>query len=130
MKFLEVATLKRYTCLSLAVLTLSACSSPGAQYRPEVNGGDLANYSNDLKSCQELAKKHKGNEEGSTAIGAILGGVIGSSDSTEATIAGAAIGAIVGAVSGDYQTKQAQKQLVISCMQQKGYNVIDSAKTD
>ena len=107
------------------ILAMTACSSPGAQYRPEVNGGDLANYAKDLQTCQQLAKKHQDNNK-STAIGTIVGGIIGSSDSTESTVAGAAIGAIVGAVSGNYQTKQAQKKRVIQCMQDKGYNV----KTD
>lgn len=117
-------------CLPVCLLTglLSACASTGAQYSPQVDNSDLANYQTDLDSCQTQAKNIESNSTESSAIGALLGAAAGSTDSAEATIAGAAIGAIVGAVSGNYLTKKAQKEEIIRCMQAKGYNVIDANK--
>lgn len=113
---------------SASALTLSACSSTGAKHRPIVDGGELANYETDLLQCQTLAQQRgylNADTKTDIAIGAAAGALAGIGDSKEDTIAGALVGALFGAGSGSYKAKDEQKFIVIKCMQNRGYNVVE-----
>lgn len=107
---------------------LSACSASGAKHRPLVDGGDLAHYETDLTQCQALAKQRGYlNDDTKTdiAIGAVAGALAGIGESKEETIGAALVGALFGAGSGSYKAKDEQKFIVIKCMQNRGYNVVE-----
>lgn len=110
-------------------IALSGCFATGAQHRPIVDGGDLANYETDLAECQHVAEQREYvNEETKTdaLIGAVIGALAGIGESKEDTIGGAAVGALIGGGAQAYQTIDERKKIVIRCMQGRGYNVVES----
>ncbi|MFD2168274.1 hypothetical protein ACFSJY_18600 [Thalassotalea euphylliae] len=121
-------TSKMATAATILTLTLSACSNTGASHRPIVDGGDLANYENDLLACQEVAKQRgyiNADTQTDMAIGATAGALAGATESGEDLLAGAVIGAAIGAAGGSYKAKDERKFIVIKCMQNRGYNVVE-----
>lgn len=116
---------------SLSVMAISACSNTGANHQPIVDGGDLTHYQNDLSECQTLAKQRgyiNPDTQTDMAIGATAGALSGIGDSKEDMIAGAIVGVLFGAASGSYKAKDEQKFIVIKCMQNRGYNVVESTR--
>lgn len=108
---------------------LSGCFATGAQHRPIVDGGDLANYETDLAQCQQVAEQREYvNEDTKTdaLIGAVIGALAGIGESKEATLGGAAVGALLGGGERAYETIEERKRIVIRCMQGRGYNVVES----
>jgi len=129
MKLNKALTLIAYS----SVLILSACSSTGAKHRPIVDGGELAHYETDLVQCQTLAQQRgylNADTKTDIAIGAAAGVLAGIGDSKEDTIAGALVGALFGAASGSYKAKDEQKFIVIKCMQNRGYNVVEPTSSN
>ena len=118
---------------SSSVLILSACSSTGAKHRAIVDGGELVNYETDLVQCQTLAQQRgylNADTKTDIAIGAVAGALAGIGDSKEETIAGALVGALFGAGSGSYKAKDEQKFIVIKCMKNRGYNVVEPTSSN
>ncbi|TDF35506.1 glycine zipper family protein [Alteromonadaceae bacterium M269] len=111
----------------VVTLFLGGCTT--TQHRPEVEGGDLANYETDLAECQALASKHKDSKDKTkrnAGIGAAAGALIGLGEGGEEAVAGAVIGAIVAGGATALNTRKELKNVVIKCMQGKGYNVVDA----
>lgn len=111
------------------VVTLFLVGCATVQHRPEVEGGDLANYETDLSECQTLASKHKDNKDKTkknAGIGAAAGALIGLGEGGEEAVAGAVIGAIAAGGATALITREELKSAVIKCMQDKGYNVVDA----
>ncbi|MDO5679040.1 MAG: hypothetical protein Q4G54_01825 [Pelistega sp.] len=118
-------TIKPLLIVSLATI-LAACSG----HRPIVDpkGQNMANYENDLRECQNLARQVEPGGEAlrSGLIAALLGGAIGGigwgSGSNIGT--GAAIGAVTGGVSGGVSGGEKQKDVIRRCLSNRGYNII------
>jgi hypothetical protein len=111
--------------LCVTVLLLSGCASNGLEHRPTVTGQDIANYEVDLKSCQNLAAKDKElnkSTEGGLA-GAATGAIAGVLSDSSDILTSAVVGAIVGVAGGSYYSEKAQREYIIKCMQDLGYNV-------
>lgn len=124
---------KKLGFLFVMTSMLGGCVSTGSDYRPVVDGSDLANYESDLSRCQALAKNEISSQsqaQSKTGSGAIIGAVIGTiaglAEGAEEALAGAAIGALVGGGIGSHQETKQNRQNVIECMRGKGYNVIAS----
>ncbi|UAA38421.1 hypothetical protein KIH87_17335 [Paraneptunicella aestuarii] len=114
---------------SIILTSLTGCLSTGAQHRPIVDGGDLANYETDLADCQKVAQQRDYINEDTKSdgiIGAVVGALSGIGESKEDTIAGAIIGAAIGMAGGAYDARDERKKIVIRCMQGRGYNVVES----
>jgi|GEM_PF-2621635 len=120
---------KKLSFCAMSALLLGGCMSTGTDYRPVVDGNELAHYESDLSHCQTLAR-NEANASSETKSDAILGAVIGTiaglAEGAEEAIAGAAIGALVGGGIGAHSDAKQNRQNVIQCMQGKGYNVIAS----
>jgi len=108
-------------------IILSGCATTGLDHRPEVTGEDITNYEIDLKHCQQLAANNKeldATAEGGIA-GAASGAIAGVLDDGGSDILGkAVVGAIIGVAGGNFYTKKKQREFIINCMQEFGYNVV------
>lgn len=112
--------------LCAAIIALSGCASNGLEHRPKVTGEDIANYEVDLKSCQDSAAKNKDldkSTEGGIA-GAATGALAGVLNDGGDIIANAVVGAIVGVAGGSFYSQKKQREHIIKCMQDLGYNVV------
>ncbi len=110
---------------------LGGCTSmnSGANYRPIVDGGDLTNYDQDVAQCQELAKQREylnDDSKGDFLLGALLGALAGSDGDRGDIIGGMIVGGAVGAGSSAYDARDERKNIVIKCMENRGYNTIES----
>ena len=105
-------------------LLLAGCASSGLEHRPAVAGGDLAYYERDLNVCQQEAASNKSldNSEESGLLGAAAGALVGAiaDDSLE----GAVVGALIGVAGGKVSANKNQRDYIIKCMQDLGYNVV------
>lgn len=127
--FAVYSRLHPFMLAGLVVTSLSGCFSTGAEHRPIVDGGDLANYETDLVECQQLALQRDPNDDEtktSALIGAVIGTLVGLGEGAEEAVAGAAVGALVGAGEQAYSTSKERKHIVINCMRGRGYNVVES----
>ena len=117
--------------VGLLATSLSGCFTTGAEHRPIVDGGDLANYESDLVECQQLALQRDPNDEETKAgalIGAVIGTLVGLGEGAEEAVAGAAVGALIGGGEQAYDTDKDRKHIVINCMRGRGYNVVESTR--
>lgn len=117
--------------VGLLATSLSGCFTTGAEHRPIVDGGDLANYESDLVECQQLALQRDPNDEEtktSALIGAVIGTLVGLGEGAEEAVAGAAVGALIGGGEQAYDTDKDRKHIVINCMRGRGYNVVESTR--
>lgn len=112
--------------LCAAVLMLSGCASNGLEHRPKVTGGDIDNYEMDLKSCQSSAANDESlnkTTEGGIA-GAATGAIAGVLEDGGDILKNAVVGAIVGVAGGSLYGQKKQREFIIKCMQDLGYNVV------
>lgn len=117
--------------ISAAALTLTACASGGAAYRPIVDGPQDAKYSADLGECRQVAESRdylNSDTRTSALIGAGFGGLIGLADADDANIEDFVGGAIVGALFGGgdraLETRGERKHIVLNCMAGRGHRVV------
>lgn len=117
--------------LTFAGVLLAGCAGTGADFRPVVDKAP-ATYEQDLAQCQDLAKERKYfNMDGimDTGLGAAGGTAIGAiADGWTGAWIGALIGTGVGFTDHIFQTKDDRKNIVIKCMKNRGYNVLDSMR--
>ena len=108
-------------------LLLAGCASSGLDHRPAVAGGDLAYYERDLNLCQQEAASNKSldNTEESGLLGAAAGAIVGAM--ADDSLEGAVVGALIGVASGKVTANQKQRDYIIKCMQDLGYNVVADA---
>lgn len=110
---------------------LGGCTSfqSGANYRPIVDGGDLTAYESDLAQCQSVATQRgyiNDDVKGDAMVGALVGALAGADGNTGDIVAGAIVGSAVGAGSSAYGIRDERKNIVIKCMENRGYNVVES----
>ncbi|SFI65402.1 glycine zipper 2TM domain-containing protein [Celeribacter neptunius] len=113
---------------------LAACDRPmDAPYTfdgPRSSSQSSAGYEADLAQCKSLAESYKSEEITQSALaGAAIGGVLGAvdddnSNELEGAVGGAAVGALVGALSSQDEVRDARRDVVIRCLQGRGYKVI------
>lgn len=83
-----------------------------------------ATYNSDEAQCRAEARRIGQGHIGKTAaVGGTIGAVGGATESKETALAGALIGAALGAAAGDIEVKQAQRNYLVECMQQRGHSV-------
>ncbi len=122
----------RTVLLGLAVVTLplSACAGVGANYQPIIDGPITANYSQDISECRAVAQRRgyiNGEVKNDALIGAVLGGLIGLTDSgndSENFIAGALVGGVFGGGGAALNARDERKDIVRNCMSGRGHRVV------
>lgn len=125
--------MQRFTGLGLIALLLLSGGCASNRYsleQPIVSGNELVNYENDLAACKlaaETANKDTGTD--ATKTGATLGGIIGALGSAGGDVSNiivsGVIGATGGALIGDTYEKRVEREQVIACMRELGYNMAD-----
>lgn len=103
----------------LAITTaLSGCGATAARYEPVVDQPN-ANYSEDLRQCQQLAEQRAYlNDDVKTNVlaGAMLGAVL---DGFE----GALVGSTIAAGGRAWDTREERKQIVMTCLRGRGHRI-------
>jgi uncharacterized protein YcfJ len=119
----------------IAVLLLSGCVAPLAEYAPITDTENPAEFENDLAQCRVIAAsaeaeytQRQNDEMGANIIagllvGALIGGAIGGGDYVGH---GAANGALAGAASTDTELAHGGPRRIIDrCMTGRGHNVLN-----
>jgi uncharacterized protein YcfJ len=125
-------SLKTHTIAALLAgsLFVTACVSPGASYRPIVDGPYDSAYEADLSECQKISRERDwtGDERRSGMLaGALLGGLFGlfSNNSDAEDVADAALaGAVLGGLDANGDVQDDRQDIVINCMDHSGYVVL------
>ncbi|MCD9147669.1 hypothetical protein [Pseudophaeobacter flagellatus] len=108
----------------LLLLALAACDTVPVEAPLQVSGAPGANFNSDEAQCRAEARRVGQGHIGKTAAVAGTGGaLVGATESRDKALAGALVGAAVGAAVADSQVKQAQRQYLVQCMQQRGHSV-------
>ena len=118
----NIVKISSLTCL---IALGAACAQTGAGYTPVVDGTRNANWTTDLSACQGLARSQRvvdGETGNAVLIGAAIGAALGAAEDDAA--GGAVAGAIGGALADTVQTPDERKAVVISCMRQRGHQVV------
>lgn len=108
-------------------LALSACTAPAE--RPLMSAGSKGpDFEAARQECIQLAQGYRtGNEKSSVALGAVLGGIaVAAEDDTNGgdALVGALIGGGLGAADEAVKRRDERRNVVIRCMQNRGYDVI------
>lgn len=118
----------RLGAAAFGLLLLAACEGSGASYRPIVDGPMGDAYEADLSQCQQLAEQRgyaSGEAATNTGISAAVGAAVGAiTGGLSGAATGAGIGAVGGAGGSALSISQQRKQIVINCMQGRGYRVL------
>lgn len=115
-----------------SLLVLAGCANVGPNHTVIVDGGDLSHYESDLSACQELASTRgyiNAETKADAGIGAGIGILAGAGGGLGEAIAGAAVGALVGGGSSALGARQEMKNIVIQCMQGRGYNTVEAVES-
>jgi len=117
--------------ISGAALTLTACASGGAAYRPIVDGPQDTKYAADLGECRQVAESRdylNSDTRTSALIGAGVGGLIGLAEADEGNVedfvGGAILGALFGGADRALETRGERKHIVLNCMAGRGHRVV------
>jgi outer membrane lipoprotein SlyB len=124
-------TMKRVLLSLTIILMLVGCAS----YKPVIDHQsiyDTGKYEQDLAECQAYAQQIDPGANaaigavGGAAVGAALGAIVGAFFGCPGETAGfgAALFGAGGGLQGAGQSAQAQKDIVIRCMQGRGYRVL------
>ena len=115
----------RNVTLLLLPLGLAACANTGANYTPIVDGPKNSAFYADLSACQTLATERgylNDDTKGDALLGAALGALVGAVDGD--VLGGAVVGGAAGTAAGAYKAKDERKSIVVSCMQNRGHQVV------
>ena len=110
-------------CLVLAFN--SGCSNTAAGYQPIVDGPRDAKYAQNLQACQQLAQQ-RSYVNGDVKTEALLGGVLGAltADDDVTATEGFLAGGLIGGAGRSWETRDERKNIVVSCMKQRGHRVV------
>jgi outer membrane lipoprotein SlyB len=123
--------MKKTIALLLSVSMVAAgCAHTGADYRPivDMQGRDYAKYEQDLRECQAYSAQAAGAGE-QAAVGAVGGALFGT---ILAAVAGrgysrntaAGLGAVTGAAGGAASGERDQRNIIRTCLSNRGYSVL------
>ena len=117
--------------ITAAASLMTGCTSmqTGANHRPIVDGTNLPNYEQDVAQCQELARQRdylNDQTQADAAIGAVIGALAGSDGDRGSIIGGALLVGIAGASSGALDARTERRNIVITCMEKRGYQTVES----
>jgi hypothetical protein len=111
-------------CGGFLVLAVSACDTVPLEAPLQVSGALPSGYANDEAQCRAEARRVGQGHIGKTAAIVGTGGALGGAlEGHDKALAGAIVGAAVGAAIGDAEVKQAQRNYLVQCMQQRGHPV-------
>jgi len=121
--------MKIFTASILSILVLSQTS---CGYEPVVDtkGLNAAQYQQDLAECRSLSDQANDNTLTNTLIGAGVGAALGAltGDSRNAVGSAAGIGAIAGGGSGQLSKSEERKQILVNCLYNRGYDVLNAGR--
>ena len=109
---------------------VSACAGPGASYRPIVAGPYDNAYEIDLVECQGHAyeRDQNGDERRSGMLaGAFIGALLGlfnHHSHAEDVVDNAFAGAVLGGLDADEHVQEDRQEIVMACMDRRGYIVL------
>ncbi|RVU30987.1 MULTISPECIES: glycine zipper family protein [Neptunomonas] len=112
---------------AFALLLLTGCANTSSQYTPLVDGPKDLRFQQDLAACQKLSEQREylnGDTKSEALLGAALGALAGSGGDTGDIVGGALVGAAVGSGGRAWETRDERKNIVISCMKQRGHKVV------
>ena len=123
---------KILTCFILLVFCV-ACAGTGDTYEPivdfKLHKYNKSRYNQALADCRELAaqKKYmngdtKANALGMGAVGAAAGAMM---NGGKGALVGAAFGAGLGAMGGAGEVSQEKKYIIVRCLRNRGYEIIE-----
>ena len=111
-------------CGGFLLLAVTACNTVPLEAPLQVSGSPASNFAYDEAQCRAEARRVGQGHIGKTAaIGGAGGAIGGAVESSDKALAGAIVGAAVGAAIGDAQVKEAQRNYLVQCMQQRGHPV-------
>lgn len=107
------------------LLLTAACEEPVPLDAPlRVSSPLGASYNSDEAQCRAEARRVGQGHIGKTAaVGGVVGVAGGALEGSDSALIAGALGAAAGAVVGDIQVKQAQRDYLVRCMQQRGHSV-------
>lgn len=108
---------------------MTACAGTGADYTPIVDAPPSLALNEDIAACKGLAQTASysgGDVQSEAALGAVLGALAGAAEDGrwEDALGGALIGAALGGGSGAWEKQDDRKDVVKSCMSQRGHRVV------
>ena len=122
--------MRKLALSAVLILPLSACAGVGADYRPIIDGPVNASYAADLNDCRAVAQQRKyvnADTQNDALLGAVVGGLLGlteSGDDGENFVAGALIGGAAGGLGSAYEARDERKDIVRNCMAGRGHRVV------
>ena len=120
-------TMKKSLALIAVAVALTGCANTGAKYIPVVDRRSET-YTQDLADCQELAKSRDSAGAGAAkgaVVGALLGAFIMQAVVGSGGQYGAATGAVSGATTAGVAAELAQRNIITSCLQGRGHQVLN-----
>lgn len=112
---------------AIVLLMLTGCANTSSQYTPIVDGQKNANFERDLAACQQLSEQRgylNDDTKSNAIVGAALGALAGADGNTGDIIGGTLVGAAVGAGGRAWDTREERKEIIISCMKQRGHKAV------
>lgn len=118
-------TVRMMAFAGLSALALTACETVPVDAPLTLSGPAGPSYDVDLAQCQSAARQVGQGHIGKSAAAAAAGGaLVGAIESSDDALIGGIAGAAIGAAVADVQVKQAQRDYVVRCMQDRGHPVI------
>ncbi|MGR3622215.1 hypothetical protein [Pseudophaeobacter sp.] len=108
----------------LMVLT-AGCTEPVPLEAPlQATPPLAASFNSDETQCRaEAGRVGEGHVGKTAAVGGVIGAAGGAIEGSDDALIGALLGAAVGAAAGDFDVKQARRNYLVRCMQQRGHAV-------
>jgi len=108
---------------------MTACAGTGADYTPIVDAPPSRALTQDIAACKGLARSASyagADVQSEAALGAVVGALAGASEDgrLEDAIGGAVIGALLGGGSKAWEKQDVRKDVVKSCLSQRGHRVV------
>ena len=115
--------------LILTVFCLAGCGATASKYEPIVDGPVNADYSQDLLACQTLSESRRYDNDdvkSEAAVGAAVGALFGAieGDSLGEALIGSVLSGALFAGDRAWETRDEKKEIIISCMSQRGHRVV------
>lgn len=112
-----------------ALCLMTACAGTGADYTPIVDAPPSRALTEDIAHCKGLAQTASyggADVQTEAALGAVIGALAGASEDGrwEDALGGALVGAALGGGSKAWEKQDVRKDIVKSCLSQRGHRVV------